>query len=92
MKRYVAGEIEVDESYFGPRRIKRRCSKKGRGTSFKKIVFGIYERQGKVFTRIIPNCKIRTLHAVMKKKIDLSAVIYSDGWKGYNGLVDVGYD
>jgi len=92
MKRYVAGEIEVDESYFGPRRIKGRCSKKGRGTSFKKIVFGIYERQGKVFTRIIPNCKRRTLHAVMKKKIDLSAVIYSDGWKGYNGLVDVGYD
>ena len=31
----------------------------------------------------------------MKKKIDLSAIIYSDGCRGYNGLVDlvdIGYD
>ena len=92
MKRCVDGEIEVDESYFGPRRIKGRSSKRGRGTSFKKVVFGIYERKGRVFTRIIPNCRRRTLHAVMKGKIDINSTIYSDSWRGYNGLVDVGYD
>ncbi len=36
MKRYVSGSVEVDESYFGPRRIKGKSNKKGRGTSFKK--------------------------------------------------------
>lgn len=92
MKRFVDGEIEVDESYFGPRRVKGKSSKRGRGTSFKKVVFGIYERKGRVFTRIIPNCKRRTLHAVMKGKIDINSTIYSDSWRGYNGLVDVGYD
>ena len=88
----LIGNIEVDELYFGPKRVKGKHSKKGRGTSFKKVVFGIYERKGRVYTRIIPNCKKRTLHAVMSRKISLSSTIYSDGWKGYNGLVDVGFD
>ena len=57
----LVGDIEVDESYFGPRRIKGKSSKRGRGTSFKKVVFGIYEREGSVYTRIIQNCKKRTL-------------------------------
>jgi transposase-like protein len=88
----LVGDVEVDESYFGPRRVKGKSSKRGRGTSFKKVVFGIYERNGCVYTRIIQNCKKRTLHAVMTRKIALSSTIYSDSWKGYNGLVDVGFD
>ena len=39
------GEVEVDESYFGPRRAK---GKRGRGAKGKTIVFGIYKHQGKV--------------------------------------------
>jgi len=50
------------------------------------------KEKGQVFTRIIPNCKRRTLHAVMKRKIDITSTIYSDSWRGYTGLVDVGYD
>lgn len=45
-----------------------------------------------MYTEIIPDCKKKTLQAVIKGKIDKSAVIYSDGWRGYDGLVDVGYD
>lgn len=88
----LVGDVEVDESYFGPKRIKGKSSKRGRGTSFKKIVFGIYERNGRVYTRIIPNCKKRTLRAIMTRRIELGSTIYSDSWKGYNGLVDVGFD
>lgn len=32
-----------------------------------------------------------TLQAVIKGKVELDSVIYSDGWHGYNGLVDVGH-
>ncbi len=39
------GEIEVDESYFGAKRIK---GKRGRGASAKTPVFGILQRNGKV--------------------------------------------
>ena len=83
-----SGEIEVDESYFGARRIK---GKRGRGASGKTIVFGVLKRHGKVYTEIVPDCSKATLQAVIRGKVTLDSVIYSDGWPGYNGLVDVGY-
>lgn len=85
------GDIEVDESYFGPSRVKGRTGKRGRGT-FKQPVFGIFERNGRVYTQVIPDCKRSTLRKIIARKIDLSSTIYSDGWRGYDGLVDVGYD
>ena len=83
--------IEVDESYFGARRVRGISTKRGRG-SHKQPVFGVYERDGRVYTEIIPNCSLRTLRKVIQGKIDLKNTIYSDSWKGYSGLVDVGYD
>ena len=44
----LSGEIDVDESYFGAKRIK---GKRGRGSYGKTIVFGILERIGKVCIR-----------------------------------------
>ncbi|MFH1232459.1 MAG: IS1595 family transposase [Patescibacteria group bacterium] len=87
------GETEVDESYFGARRKRgfRGKLKRGRGTQ-KQPVFGILKRNGQVYTEIIPNCKKSVLQSIIKGKIDPSAVIYSDKWRGYDGLVDVGYD
>jgi len=45
-----------------------------------------------VYTEIVPNCKKPVLQAIIKGKVDPSTVIYSDKWRGYDGLVDVGYD
>ena len=84
----LAGEIEVDESYFGSRRIK---GKRGRGAGGKTIVFGILKRGANVFTQIVPDCKKATLVRAIRGKVSLSAVINSDGWRGYDGLVDIGY-
>jgi len=87
------GEVKLDESYFGARRKRgfRGKLKRGRGT-MKQPVFGVFKRNGRVYTEIIPDCKKLTLQAIIKGKIDKSAVIYSDKWRGYDGLVDVGYD
>lgn len=87
------GETEVDEGCFGAKRIRgfRGKLKRGRGTK-KQPVFGILKRNGHVYTEIIPNCKKSVLQAIIKGKVDSSAVIYSDGWRGYDGLVDVGYN
>jgi len=83
-----AGEVEVDESWFGARRIK---GKRGRGAYGKTIVFGIFQRNGSVYTEIVTDFSQRTLQAVIRGKVDLDSVIHSDGWRGYNGLVDLGY-
>lgn len=84
----VLGEIELDESYFGPRRVK---GLRGRGAGSKTIVFGIFKRQGRVYTEIVPDCSRATLQAVIRGRVSLESVIHSDGWRGYNGLVDLGY-
>ena len=84
----ISGDIEVDESFFGARRVK---GKRGRGASGKTIVFGLLKRNGKVFTKIVFNCSRATLQAVICGKVDFQSTIHSDGWKGYDGLVDLGY-
>lgn len=83
-----AGTVEVDESYFGPKRVK---GKRGRGASGKTIVFGIFKRNGKVYTEIVPDAKKKTLQRIIRKRIDPTSIIHSDGWTGYDGLVDTGY-
>jgi transposase len=92
-KALFLGTIEVDESYFGATRPRgaHKKLKRGRGTT-KQPVFGIFERGGRVYTEIVPDTKKRTLQRVIRGQIDLQSVVISDGWKGYNGLVDVGFD
>ena len=84
-----SGIVEVDESYFGARRAKGR---RGRGAYGKTIVFGIFKRNGHVYTEIVSDCSKDTLQAVIRGRVSLDSVINSDGWRGYNGLVDVGYE
>jgi transposase-like protein len=83
-----SGEVEVDESYFGARRVR---GKRGRGASGKTIVFGLLKRDARVYTEIVPDCKKATLQAIIRGRVAPEAVINSDGWRGYDGLVDVGY-
>ncbi len=90
-KKFV-GEIELDESYFGRKRMRgfHGKLKRGRGT-IKQPVFGVFERNGRVYTEIIPDCKKRTLRPIIQGKVSIESILYTDGWRGYNGLVDVGY-
>jgi transposase len=85
---FSACEVEVDESYFGARRVR---GKRGRGASGKTIVFGIFKRNGCVYTESVPDCKKRTLQAIIRGRVAPDAIVNSDGWRGYDGLVDVGY-
>ena len=82
------GEVEIDESYFGPRRVR---GLRGRGASGKTIVFGIYRRNGYVHTQIIPNVRRTTLRQAITGRIAFESIVHSDAWSGYDGLVDVGY-
>ena len=81
------GVVEVDESYFGPKRVR---GKRGRGAGAKTIVFGIFKRNGHVYTEIVPDAKKTTLIKAIRGQVDLEAVVHSDRWRAYDGLVDVG--
>jgi transposase len=84
-----SGDLEADESYFGPRRVRGR---RGRGAGGKTIVFGLLKRGDQVYTEIVPNASKATLQAIIRGKADLESVVHTDGWRGYDGLVDLGYD
>ncbi|MBK2036182.1 IS1595 family transposase, partial [Francisella tularensis subsp. novicida] len=49
------GEFELDESYFGAKRVR---GKRGRGAVGKTPVFGVLKRNenNKVYVSIVPNC------------------------------------
>ena len=83
-----SGEVEGDESSFGARRVR---GKKGRGAGGKTIVFGILEWQGKSTrrsSRMPPRSRYRPRFGARYPR----SIIHSDGWRGYNGLVDMSYE
>ena len=57
----------------------------------KTIVFGILKQRNKVFTELVPACSKTTLQGVIHGLIAPDTVIHSEGWRGYDGLVDVGF-
>lgn len=77
------GEIEMDESYFGG----KRKGKRGRGAYNKAIVFGILERNGKVYTTVVPNVKAKTLMKHIKEKTKKGSVFYTDQFRSYRSLI-----
>ena len=82
------GEIELDESYFGSRRVR---GLRGRGARGKTPVFGMLKRGEKVYVQIVKNCSIKELLPIIQEKASPNSVIYSDGFKTYDGLVNYGY-
>src|SRR5690606_16863069 len=64
---------------------------RGRGAGGKTIVFGIFKRNGCVYTEIVPDCRKKTLQKAIRGRVALQSIIHSEGWRGYDGLVDVGH-
>ncbi len=86
-------EVEFDESYFWWNRVKGFHWKKKRWRwTHKQPVFWIFERWGRVYTEIVPNCKKKTLQNIIKGKVAKETVVYTDWWRWYDGLVDVWYN
>lgn len=85
----ASGEFELDESYFGAKRIRGR---RGRGAAGKTPVFGLLKRDGKVHVSIVQNCSKEALMPIIQGKILEGSTIHTDGWKAYDGLILNGYD
>ena len=87
-KQPFSGEVEVDESYFGAKRVR---GKRGRGASGKTSVIGLLKRNGKVFVKVVNDCSRKELMSIIKGQVLEETTIYTDGWKAYDSLVREGY-
>ena len=47
-------------------------------------------RHGKV-SEIVPDASRKHLQSAILGQVSLDSIIHPDGWRGYNGLVDMGY-
>jgi transposase len=75
----MAGEIEIDESYFGG----VRKGKRGRGAAGKIPVFGLLKRGGRVYAVTIPNARSETLIPIIQSKIQPQpdSIVYTDSFR-----------
>jgi len=77
-----SGEIEINKSFLGARRIKGKRAEALRQNYRPQYL----KRNGKVYTKIVPNL-LQSHRASGHPGQGHSRY----GWRGYNGLVDVGY-
>jgi transposase len=78
----LSGEIELDEAYFGG----KRKGKRGRGAGGKSIVFGLLERDGRVYTKVVDAVSKEVLMEVIRRKSRKGSVYYTDKFRSYNSL------
>lgn len=83
--KHIIGGIEICKNMFGPDEAEGRAP-------LKPAVFGIYERDGAVYTKLVTDESAKDLQAVIRGKATPESIVKSDGWPGYDGLVDLGYD
>ena len=71
-----SGEFELDESYFGAKRIR---GKRGRGAAGKTPVFGLLKRDGKLHIEIVKELFTRAVTAYNTRQ-DTRRIYYKYRW------------
>ena len=85
----LTGHVEVDETYIGGR---RKGEKRGRGTGRKSVVFGILERDGELYTKVVPDASRKSLLPEIMRQVPRGTRISSDEWSPYRILSALGYE
>lgn len=88
----LAGTVQVDETFIGG----AKPGKRGRGAEGKTLVLIVAQENGKAVGRVrlvkIPNASSKSLEAAIRETVVPGTQVKTDGWKGYNGLENLGYD
>jgi transposase len=78
----LSGEVEIDEAYFGG----KRKGQRGRGAAGKSVVFGLLERDGRVYTKVVYTLSADHLMEIIRKKTRKGTVYFTDSFKSYRSL------
>ena len=88
----LTGTVEIDEAFVGG---EEHGGKRGRGTDKDRVVIAVEIKEGKGFGRTrmrhIPDASGASLIPFIQDSISPDATLVTDGWRGYNKVVDCGY-
>lgn len=88
----LTGTIEVDETYIGG----TASGKRGRGAEGKTLVIIAAQKDGRKIGRIrlqrVHDASANSLETAVKTVVEPGSIVKTDGWVGYNGLSDLGYN
>lgn len=88
----LAGMVEVDEIFIGG----ERPGKRGRGAAGKTLVVIAAQAAGKGIGRIrlarIVRASGDNLCPAVTRAVETGSTVCTDGWRGYNGLKNLGYE
>lgn len=85
------GTVEVDETFIGGKNKNRHADKKvkscqGRSFKDKVPIFGMFQRGGKVISKVVPDTKSMTLFRVIQANIKEGSYLYTDEWNYSDGV------
>ncbi len=87
----LTGTVEVDEIFIGG----ERSGKRGRGAEGKAlVVIAAQEGEkgiGRIRMRRVADASGESLEPAVWEMLEPGSVVRTDGWRGYNGLAELGY-
>ena len=92
LRTIIARQIENEWALLEPLKLMslnlggRRKGKRGRGAAGKVPVFGILQRGGKVYTKVIPDAKAQTLWPIIRDRVVPDSIVNTDYYRSYNAL------
>lgn len=87
----LSSDVEVVETFVGG---KENGGKRGHGTAKSIVVIAVEIKPkgfGRVRMRLIPDASGDSLLPFVKEMVAPGSVVRTDGWRGYNGLTNIGY-
>jgi len=87
----LSGVVEVDEVFIGG----ERPGKRGRGAAGKTLVIIAAQQEGKRIGRVrlrrVADAAGESLEPAIWEMVEPGSTVRTDGWGGYNGLTELGY-
>ena len=89
----LKGAVEVDETFVGGRSPQRRGGRDRVG----KVLVGVAVEvrgtgSGRLRLAVLPDASAHSLVSFLVDAVDAETIVHTDGWRGYWGLAEAGYD